>query len=203
MILLSVAQTAYIASASIGILFIAALVAFLFYKNRYAQKHIRELTYLKLYRLSQSNDYLLLNNYKVNIDDKHIGVIDHILICKKYIVLVNDFAISGVLSGDFVSEQLKNTKKEGTEIVVNPLNYNINLAKRLSLFTGLEQSFIKGLVVVNNDSFINVTNMNRQFKIIKRRELARTIKEFDEDNVKNLKEESVVKFIKHLDEHNK
>lgn len=203
MILLSTYQTAYIASLAVGILIVLFLLALLIYRNSYAQKHIRELTYLKLSKIAQYNDYLLLNNYRVHIDDSHIGVIDHILICKKYVVLINDFAISGVLSGDFRSEQLSNKNKKGTDIVVNPLNYNINLAKRLSLFTGLNQGFLKGLVVINNDSFINVKNTNDQFQIIRRKDLGKMIKKFDHESIKDLSEDSVVQFINYLNENNK
>lgn len=203
MILLSTYQTAYIASLAVGILIVLFLLALLIYRNSYAQKHIRELTYLKLSKIAQYNDYLLLNNYRVHIDDSHIGVIDHILICKKYIVLINDFAISGVISGDFRSEQLSNKNKKGTDIVVNPLNYNINLAKRLSLFTGLNQGFLKGLVVINNDSFINVKNTNEQFQIIRRKDLGKIIKKFDHESIKDLSEDSVVQFINYLNENNK
>ncbi len=203
MILLSTYQTAYIASLAVGILIVLFLLALLIYRNSYAQKHIRELTYLKLSKIAQYNDYLLLNNYRVHIDDSHVGVIDHILICKKYIVLINDFAISGVLSGDFRSEQLSNKNKKGTDIVVNPLNYNINLAKRLSLFTGLNQGFLKGLVVINNDSFINVKNTNEQFQIIRRKDLGKMIKKFDHESIKDLSEDSVVQFINYLNENNK
>ena len=95
-----------------------------------------------------------------------------------------------------------NTTKKGTNIVANPINYNINLTKRLCLFNDLDQSFIKGLVVINNDSLIQVENKNQQFQLIRRKDLAKTIKQFDKEKVKNLNEKSVVKFINHLNECN-
>ncbi|MBO4666767.1 MAG: NERD domain-containing protein [Bacilli bacterium] len=202
MTLLSSTQVAYIVSA----IFAGALVLFLFalliYKGIYAKKHIRELTYLKLYKLAQKHDYLLLNNYRVPIDDHNTGFIDHILISKKFIILINDFAISGVLSGDSQSEELRNLTKKGTSIVVNPLNYNINMTKRLALFNDLDHRLLKGLVVINNDSYINVNHSSGQFKIIKRKDLEKTIKQFDEADVKNLKEEDVVRFVNYLDKNN-
>ena len=199
---LSMYQTAYITSAVVAAGIVVFLLILLVYRNFYESKHLRELTYLKLYRLSNRNDFLLLNAYRINIDDKHVAFIDHILISKKFIILINDFAISGVISGDFQSDELANTKKNGTDIIANPLNFNINLTKRLALFTGLNQSFLKGLVVINNDSDIRVDNMNKQFQIIKRKDLAKTIRAFDKEDVKNLNEDSVVKFINFLNEHN-
>ena len=145
---------------------------------------------------------MLLNNYKIAIDDKNTGVIDHIVISNKYIIVINDFAISGVLSGKYQSEGLYNTTSKGTNIVANPINYNINLTKRLCLFNDLDHTLIKGLVVINNDADIKVENINEQFQIIRRKDLAKTIRKFDKENVKNLNEKSVVKFINYLNENN-
>ena len=125
------------------------------------------------------------------------------MISNKYIIIISVFSISGVLSGKFQGEELVNVNKKGTSIVANPINYNINLTKRLALFNDLNTSFLKGLVVINNDSSIKIEGHNEQFKIIKRKDLNKTIKEFDKENIKNLNEESVIKFINKLNEENK
>lgn len=202
-LLFNTIQTAYIVSAIIcGLLVIALFVIFIF-KNVYAPKHIRELTYMKLSRICNVNDYLLLNNYRIPIDDSNIGSIDHIVISNKFIIVINDFSLSGVISGNSSSEKLKAFDKKGTNLIVNPLNYNINLTKRLALFNDLNNSLIKGLVVIRNDSKINVTNSNSQFQMIKLKDLKKTIKEFDKEPVKKLKEDDVVRFIKYLNANNK
>lgn len=203
MILLSVAQTLYISLGTIGILVILFLLCFLFYRNVYVRKHARELTYLKLSRICEHNDYLLLNDYRIDFDDSNTGLIDHLVISNKYIIIVSVFSISGVLSGKFQSEELVNVNKKGTSIVANPINYNINLTKRLSLFNDLNHSFLKGLVVINNDSDIKIEGHNEQFQIIKRKDLGKTIKAFDQENIKNLNEESIIRFINKLNEENK
>lgn len=203
MILLSVAQTLYISLGTIGVLVLLFLLCFLYYRNRYVRKHARELTYLKLSRICEHNDYLLLNDYRIDFDDSNTGLIDHLVISNKYIIIVSVFSISGVLSGKFQSEELVNVNKKGTSIVANPINYNINLTKRLSLFNDLNHSFLKGLVVINNDSDIRIKGHNEQFQIIKRKDLGKTIKEFDQENIKNLNEESIIRFINKLNEENK
>ena len=202
MILLSSAQTAYIVASVIAIIIVIALLIILFIKNKYRPKHTRELTYLKLHHFCEANDYLLLNNYRINIDDSNIGIIDHIVISNKFIVIINDFPISAVLSGDFSDDNLSIYDKNGGGTVVNPLNYNVNLAKRLALFNNLSQELIRGIVVINSDSKINVTNNNAQFRIVRLSELKKTIKQFDKVNVKKLKEDDVVRFINYLDKQN-
>lgn len=203
MILLSTSQTLYISLAIIGILVVIFLICLLYFRNIYRNKHARELTYFKLSKICEHNDYLLLNDYHIDFDDKNKGLIDHLVISNKYIIIISVFSISGVLSGKFQGEELVNVNKKGTSIVANPINYNINLAKRLALFNDLNTSFLKGLVVINNDSSIKIEGHNEQFKIIKRKELNKTIKEFDKENIKNLNEESVIKFINKLNEENK
>ena len=203
MILLSAAQTAYLVSAIIAGLLVIALFVVLIFKNAYAPKHIRELTYLRLSKICNVNDYLLLNNYRIPIDDSNIGSIDHIVISNKFIIIINDFSLSGVISGSATNEKLKAYNKDGANLIVNPLNYNINLTKRLALFNDLNNSLIKGLVVIHNNSQINVTNSAGQFRIIKLKDLKKTIKEFDKEPVMKLKEDDVVRFIKYLNDNNK
>ena len=203
MILLTAPQILYISLGSLGLLIILVLLSVLYYRVRYAKKHARELTYLKLSRLAEKNDYLLLNDYRINFDDRNTGLIDHLVISNKYIIIISVFSISGVLSGKFQGEELVNVTKKGTNIVANPINYNINLTKRLSLFNDLNHSFLKGVVVINNDSDIRIDGHNDQFLIIKRKDLAKTIRKFDKEGVKNLNEESVVKFINKLNMENR
>ncbi len=202
MILLSISQALYISFALIGVLVILILLCVLFYRTKYAKKHARELTYLRLSRLCEKSDYLLLNDYKINLDDSNTAIIDHLVISNKYIIVISVFSISGVLSGKEQGDELINVNKSGTHIVANPLNFNINLIKRLSLFNDLDLSFLKGLVVINNDSDIHMEANNKQFQIIRRKDLVKTIKTFDKESIKNLSEESVVKFINKLNKEN-
>ena len=195
---LTVTQNIYIIFLALGGALFLLLLGMLIYFNFIANKKVKELTYLKLKRLCDFNDFLLLNNYHSTLDESHEGIVDHIVICKKFIILINDFSLSGVISGSYQDETLKNYNKNKGSIIANPLNYNINLAKRLSLFNDLDPSFLKGLVVINNDSEINVANMSNQFLICKRKDIKKIIKQFDKEDVKNLNENSVVRFINYL-----
>ena len=199
---LTVTQNIYIIFLALGGALFLLLLGTLIYFNFIANKKVKELTYLKLKRLCDFNDFLLLNNYHITLDESHEGIVDHIVICKKFIILINDFSLSGVISGSYQDETLKNYNKNKGSIIANPLNYNINLAKRLSLFNDLDPSFLKGLVVINNDSEINVANMSNQFLICKRKDIKKIIKQFDKEDVKNLNENSVVRFINYLNSTN-
>ncbi|MCQ2802865.1 MAG: NERD domain-containing protein [Bacilli bacterium] len=168
------------------------------------KKHFKEATYLKLSSLAENNDFLLLNNYKIDFDDSHVGLIDHLLISKKYIFAINDFSLSGVISGELRGRYLKvvNLKKQAAD-VSNPLNYNINLIKRLTMYNNLSQSYVKGIVVINDDSEINIKNQSNQFYMVKRKDLKSFILNIDKEDIGNLNEESIVKFIYKLSKQNK
>ena len=202
MVLLSFDQSIYISLLILGVLVILLLLFLLYYRNYFKKKNLNAVVARHLYRYANINDYLLLNNYRIHIDDNHIGKIDHVLVTNKYIIVINDFSISGVLEGDYSHGELKLTNKKGSAKIVNPLNYNINLTKRVAMFNNLDNSFLRGIVVINDDSIINVTNMPNQFKLIKKKDLNKTIKEIDGNDVKPFKEETIVRFINSLEKQN-
>ena len=202
MILISFIQGLYISLSTLGILFVFMLLWVLFYKNVFSKKHLAGAVSRKLYRFSILNDHLLLNDYRVPIDNKNIGDINHILVTNKFIIVIHDFSISGVVSGMYNDEQLKVTDKNGERLIANPLNYNRNLTKRVALINNLDSSFLKGIVVINNDSYVDIPDTPPQFKICKKRDLLKVIKEFDTEDVKPFKEDTVVDFINILNKNN-
>lgn len=203
-ILLTNPQKIYISAAALCFLLVVILVGIFIYKKWYAHKHYKEATYLKLSKLVNENDYLLLNNYTINFDDTHVGVIDHILISKKYIIVINDFPISGVVSGEIRDRSLRVVKNRKEVVnISNPLNYNVNLIKRLNIFHRLDKELVKGLVVINNDSEIIIEQSTDQFQMIRRKDLPKVIKRIDKANVKNLRQADVENFINKLNRENK
>lgn len=199
MVLLTIPQTLYISITVVALLLLLLFTALYIYKNIYSKKHFKEATFILLSRLAKYNDYLLLNNFRLDYDDKHFGYIDHILISKKYIFVINDFSISGVINGDQREDRLRLVNlKGGAKIISNPINYNINLIKKLNTMSRIDQTFVKGVVVVNNDARINVTNKNDQFMIVRRKDIGKLIAKYDKDPVNNLKENEVVNFINKL-----
>ena len=204
MSLLSAYQKIYIAaSVAIG-LFLLFIVGLFIYKRVYKKKRYKEATYLTLAHLAKLNDYLLLNNFKLDFDDQHVANIDHILISKKYIFLITDFDLSGVISGELRDPLLRVVDNYKSAVnVSNPLNYNINLVKRLHTSYRFDPSFLKGLVVINDDAVVNINSQSEQFFMVRRKDLKKLIKKFDKEKIANLKEKDVLYFISKLDKDNK
>lgn len=194
-------QKIYISCAVVATIVVIILLAIFICKRFYCNKHYKEATYLKLSSFADNNDFLLLNNYKIDYDESHKANIDHVLISKKYIFIINDFGLSGVITGELKSRYLNiYRKKDKVEQVSNPLNYNINLLKRFNLDNNLDQSFTRGIIVVNDDAIIDVKNESDQFYIVRRADLKKLILKIDKCDEKNLKEESIVRFINKLNE---
>lgn len=204
LVLLDTYQKIYIAAGTAAILLILFLLGLFIYKRVYKKRHYKEVTFLKLSHLAKANDYLLLNNFKLDFDDQHIANIDHILISKKYIFLITDFDLSGVISGELRDPLLRvaNNYSEAVN-VSNPLNYNINLVKRLHTAYRFDPSFLKGVVVINDDAVVNITNPSDQFFMVTRKDLPKLIRKFDREKIANLKEKDVLYFISKLDKDNK
>lgn len=203
MIFLTNPQKIYIACIVIAGLLAIILILFFLYKEVYTRKHFKDTVYFKLSGLAKLNDYLLLNNYAVDFDDNHVGIIDHLLISKKYIYVINDFQLSGVISGDLKDRSLRLiTNSKNVKYISNPINYNINLIKRLNLYNHLDQTFVKGIVVIPNDTHINLSSTNNQFMMLRKKELKKYILKADKDDIKPLKEKDVVNFINKLNKQN-
>lgn len=202
MILLTSPQKIYITLLIIGIAVFLVLLFTLLYRLWTARKVNNKLVASKLYRFANMNDYLLLNDYHINIDDVNVGKIDHILVTNKYIYVIHDYSYYGVISGLYFDEQLKLTNNKGERNIANPLNYNRNLAKRLALSNGLDNTFIKGIVVVGDQSTFKIDELPAQFNICRSSKLIKIVKEMDGSEVKPFKEETIVKFINYLSKEN-
>lgn len=180
-----------------GIIVIGLLV-FLFYRNFLKKRRLKQSVYHTLYRYANFNDYLLLNDYRVHIDSENVGDIDHVLVTDKFIYIIHDFPISGLITGKYNDEQLILSTKKEDKSILNPLNYNRNLTKRVALFNDLDNSFLKGIVVINDDSVIDISDIPSQFSIVQISGLKKLIKEIEDEEVKPFKEDTIVNFINQL-----
>ena len=202
MYLLNTNQKIYLSLLILGTVIVLALLFYLVYKFFISKKLMRFIVSRKLYRFANLNDYLLLNEYKIKIDDKHDGIINHVLITNKYIYVIHDFPYSGVIVGSANEEQLKLVDKKGERLIANMLNYNRNLTKRLGLYNGLDNTFLKGIVVLSNDSLVDISDIPTQFAISKASGIIHQIKKMDGNEVKPFKEDTIIDFINRLNKEN-
>ena len=88
----------------VSIIVLLILLFFLFFdqfRNKYERKYFKKRVHKKLYYLSEEEDYLLLNNVKIELGiDNQPSVFDHILFADKYIYLINDVYLEGAIAGN-------------------------------------------------------------------------------------------------------
>lgn len=202
MFIITQPQAIYLSLLIAGVILVILIFVFLLYKNILSKKKIKKITMNRLYRFANVNDYLLLNNYKIQIDDTHEGVIDHLLITDRFIFVIHDFNLSGVIEGRYFDEQLNAVINKEEKYIANPMNYNRNMAKRLALYQGLDNSYLKGIVVINNDTIVNIDEIPEQYAIVKANKLIKTIKKMDGVKIKPFKEDTIVDFINALNKEN-
>lgn len=191
-------QQIYLSFLIGGGIIVIGLLVFLFYRNFLKKRRLKQSVYHTLYRYANFNDCLLLNDYRVHIDSENVGDIDHVLVTDKFIYIIHDFPISGLITGKYNDEQLILSTKREDKSILNPLNYNRNLTKRVALFNDLDNSFLKGIVVINDDSVIDISDIPSQFSIVQRSGLKKLLKEIEDEEVKPFKEDTIVNFINQL-----
>lgn len=146
--------------------------------------------YRKLYRIAMHKDFYLINNYPLIKDGIQFGQIDHLLFTDKFIYVINDKVLNGVISGKkidnvWISYDLKGNKSE----FYNPLIIN---NRRLSVFSEtkeIDERYMISVVVLNNDVKIkNLNEMNTENSvIIRKKDLNKLISLNEKRNVGKFK----------------
>ena len=129
-------------------------------------------------------DYFLLNNFLFKIDDNHTALIDHILCGEKYIYLINSYHYDGSLKGEIFDQSLVYSPKKG------PKKYTKNhmlgmrkLLERLSMVTNLDQDLFIGIVLVNDEVNLSISDESKVYYMIQRNRLSALIKAIESRNI--------------------
>ena len=169
------------------------------------EKHFQDKRVYRILRyLCDEQDYLLLNNVQVKLPQgKGIVHFDHILFAEKYIYVIDSFFGQGGLYGNIQDVSLflqqDNGKKEQIE---NPVLKNEQKVADLSEKCGLNpEDKMMVSVVVYNDSLIvpagiGIKEQGSFFLPLK--ELEKTIKVAEKDNVEPIKSENSERLLDHI-----
>lgn len=120
------------------------------------RKNAPRMFYRKLFPLVRNDDYYLVNSFKMTEGGKDYVFFDHIIGGDKYLFALIDRYYEGAVVGKLNDEMWVQYLKDGKRNVLNPLYESQCLISRLVLATGIDSSFIIGIVLVNDDSHISV-----------------------------------------------
>ena len=212
--LLSIAQLTWIILAPIGIIGILIVIIYLVTKSHQKNKY-REIYYKTIRSIADEQDYYLLNNFIFRIDHGRTAVIDHLLIGDKYFYVISSLYYDGNLSGkEFDSSLILTTKNNGKNYTDNPLFQTKTLIQKLSLVTGIDQSMMIGIVVLNDACNHDVIHERRPdgeeipfeekiYFLCNNNKLKKLIKKIERRNVGNINADQLDRAVKSLDKLNR
>lgn len=176
----------------------------LVYKNVYYPKKYKEVHYKEVAKIVNNQDYRLINRFIFRIEENKKAVIDHIIFGEKFIYLVFSRYYKGNLEGKLDDSSFIITNKKGKKMYTeNPFKYMNFVVSRLCINSGLEDSLLIGIVMVNNDCAITIPNKSEKFFVINKKRLPKLIKEFESKDIGKFKEDELQKAILVLDKMNR
>ena len=149
-------------------------------------------------------DYYLINDFLFKIDDSHVGRIDHILFADKYIFVINDFYYDGNIIGKETDKSIILVGKDGKkQYEDNPLALNRKLISKLSLITGINQSLIVGICLINSDCQFSIHVSGKSYYIIQSNKLKALIKAIESRQVGDINKAQLASAVKAIDKLNR
>jgi hypothetical protein len=139
--------------------FLGAAFLFLFLyrpvKHLLFKKNPTRAFYSKVMKVAKYHDFYLINDLKLNLSGSDYVHIDHILAGDRYIYVITDCYLDGALSAKPEDPLWVYYKRGGKkESIPNGLKANRVAMERLSIVTGIDSSFLVGIVLVNDDCFV-------------------------------------------------
>lgn len=142
----------------VGLLFLL----WFFYKpiKRFVWRHnISRMFYQKVMAVARNEDFYLVNNLSLSIGEEKSVKIDHILGGDKFIYVITDYYFDGALNVKPFDQTWVYFKRGAKkELIANPLFANRFATERLSIASGISSSFLIGIVLINDDCFLNEFN---------------------------------------------
>ncbi len=140
---------------------ISALVFLVVFLYQPVRRHLYRnypvrMFYRTVMQTAKDGDFYLLNNLQLKLDKNDYVKIDHLLGGDKYIYVITDRYYEGAIN--VKPDDLRWIYYErdgGKRYISNPLLENKAAMERLSIVSGIQTSFMVGIVIVNNDCFVN------------------------------------------------
>jgi|LAHS01.1.fsa_nt_gb hypothetical protein len=124
--------------------------------KRFFWRHNRSrMFYNRVMKVARNGDYYLLNKLNLSVGEHDYVTIDHLLGGDKFIYVITDCYYEGALTvkpSDPTWVHYKSEDKK--ETVSNPLRENYFAVQRLSMVSGINASFLVGIVLLNDDCFV-------------------------------------------------
>lgn len=147
----------------------------------------------KVSRISKTRKLNVVNNIKLaNLNDD--VEINHIIFGKKFIYLISDLYLDGIVSGDNISKSWIYLNKFVKEVkyIPNLVNDGLEKIKTFSSLAGIDKSILIHIYLLGNECDLRIESNNKENSyVIASRKLNLLLNKFERENVKELNEEQL------------
>lgn len=188
---------------TLAIVAVVLLIVIPMRKKSY-RKNFKYHYYKKIYKIAMDKDYYLINDFLFRIDNSYVARIDHILFADKYIYIIIDSYFNGDIVGKEDDPSIIRIEKSGKKIYDNnPLLSIKKLVNKLSLVTGIDESLMIGVCLINGDSRCGVVTTGKQYYIIQDNKLKQLVKAIESRDIDPINEEQLASAVKAINKLNR
>jgi hypothetical protein len=118
--------------------------------------NLARMFYSRVMKVARNFDFYLVNGLTLPVGEMKKVVIDHIIGGDKFIYVITDRYFEGAVNVKMGENSWVYYKKGGKkEDIPNPFFANKFAMERLSIASGINTSFLVGIVLINDDCFIS------------------------------------------------
>ena len=186
----------FVALAILTFLSVIFFIVFPFAKKSFLKKNYVKSYGKEAYKIANFYDLYLINRLILKSNDDSRIHIDHLLFGNKFIFVIKDYYFDGQLKGKEVDQSwvyyFGKEKDPKKEYVKNPLLENKARVNKLSILTGLNESFLISVILVNDSCDLSLTlnESDNQF-VVKKSELKKLVEKVEARNVAPLNDEQL------------
>ena len=170
-------------------------------RRRYMNRHLIPVFGKRIYHIALYNDFYLINQVRVPLDDANEAHIDHLLFGEKFIYVIKDRYYDGALSGqarDVNWMFYPNLSRRG-KYISNPFLINRVRIDKLALVTGLDPHLFVNIIVVNDRCLLDdIISDDDYTYIVKLAKLEKLIKAIESRDIPVINEQQLDAAVKDI-----
>jgi hypothetical protein len=188
--------------ALIAVVAVAALwILIPIFRRLYIVKHLVPFFGKRIYHIALYNDFYLINQINLKLDDANEAHIDHLLFGEKYIYVIKDRYYDGALTGQerdanwmFYSRFTRRGK-----YITNPFLLNRVRVDKLALVTGLDPHFFISVIVTNDQCLLDdIQTTDNVTYVVKLKKLEKLVKAIEERDIAPIDPEQLDRAVKDI-----
>ena len=149
------------------------------------RRNVTKFYYHRVMREARIHDYYLVNDIRYKLGGSDYVYIDHVLGGDKYIYVITDVYYEGAITARNDDAHWVNYLKNGKKIKINnPLMLSKVAVDRFSKASGINTSFLVGVVLVNDDCFVTPFENHRGEPVfVALSRLGKVISAYEKDDI--------------------